>query len=374
MSILHKKGIAGVVALGILTGSLGGNCEGLDGERFARKEAMLKACVTVASETAISVVSESAVSDAVSGNCITVSAGAVTPIVEPVTSSSLNQKETEVITSAVPADTSGDNLETTPTASPEETVVRPTATPFVEKKGWNTISTKKKYYIKKDGTKAVGYVKIGGSYYYFKNNGYVLMEKWKYVKIDNRKYKLYFDKNGKQKQNVASLIGEQDSYRLEVNIKKNVVIAYAKDGDKGYTIPVKAMVCSCGVAGHSTITGTYNRLTKAGVWHNLYYGTYGKYCTRINGPYLFHSVVYKKYGDNYSLDAAEFAKLGKLASHGCIRMQVKDAKWIYNRSGKVASTYLYRSNDRLPLSKPKASEAVVLDNGKAYDPTDKSVK
>ena len=45
-----------------------------------------------------------------------------------------------------------------------------------------------------------------------------------------------------------------------------------------------------------------------------------------HGVYLFHSVPTDENGD-YILSEAE--KLGKPASHGCIRMSVPDSKWFY---------------------------------------------
>lgn len=242
-----------------------------------------------------------------------------------------------------------------------------------EEKGWHVTSSGKKYYVKADGTRSLGYIKIGSAYYYGKKSSYMATSQWKYVKIDGTTYKLYFGKNGKQSQNTLSVLGPQKKYKIEVNISKNTVIVYAQDGKKGFIIPVKAMVCSCGIAGHPTITGTYSRLSRAGKWHTLYYGTYGKYCTRISGPYLFHSVVYSKNRDSYSLQADEYDKLGELASHGCIRLAVKDAKWIYQNYKKCSVTLL-KSNKKAPLKKPIPKEAVRLEDGRAYDPTDTDVK
>lgn len=242
-----------------------------------------------------------------------------------------------------------------------------------EKKGWHVTSTRKKYYVKADGNRSLGYVKIGSDYYYGKKSSYMATNQWKYVKIDGTTYKLYFGKNGKQSQNALSVLGPQKKYKIEVNISKNTVIVYAEDGKKGFIIPVKAMVCSCGIAGHPTITGTYSRLSRAGKWHTLYYGTYGKYCTRISGPYLFHSVVYSKNRDSYSLQADEYDKLGELASHGCIRLSVKDAKWIYQNYKKCSVTLL-KNNKKAPLKKPIPKEAVRLKDGRSYDPTDADVK
>lgn len=243
-----------------------------------------------------------------------------------------------------------------------------------EKKGWHVTEKGKRYYILSNGLRAYGYQKLDGKYYYLnEKTSYAVSNKWKYVEVDGTKYKLRFGDKGQQLQNVSSLIGRQDSYKIVVNIKKNMVTIYAKDGKNGYIIPVKAMVCSCGVKGHRTITGNYSSLRKAGKWHPLYYGTYGKYCTRISGPYLFHSVVYSKYGDSYSLDGDEYKKLGKFASHGCIRLSVKDAKWIYSNSSKCTVS-LIKSDSYGPLLKPVAEEPVKTKSGRYYDPTDSDIK
>lgn len=242
-----------------------------------------------------------------------------------------------------------------------------------EEKGWHKVSDTKKYYVKKDGTRAIGYVKIGSDYYYGKNNSYVLMNQWKYVTLDGRKYKLYFGKTGKQSQNVSSLIGTQTAYKLEVNLSKNMVIVYAKDGKKGFTIPVKAMVCSCGMAGHGSRQGNYSNLSPTGKWHTLKYGVYGKYCTRYSGPYLFHSVTYTRNWDSYSLQKEEYEKLGTAASHGCIRLAVKDAKWIYNNAKKCSAS-IFESSNQAPLKKPTPQAPAQTEDGRYYDPTDADVK
>ena len=45
----------------------------------------------------------------------------------------------------------------------------------------------------------------------------------------------------------------------------------------------------------------------------------------VYGDYLFHSVLYNKY--NGSLNDG---RLGMALSHGCVRLDINNAKWIYD--------------------------------------------
>lgn len=260
-----------------------------------------------------------------------------------------------------------------PTATPGGQPIvtqRPTASLNPVKRGWQKTKSGKKYYIRANGKRAKGYKVIDGDEYYFNSKGYAITKRWKYVELKGKNYKLYFGKNGKRKLDVTKLLPGNTYFRLEVNLSKNIVMVYARDGQKGYTIPVRAMVCSAGMKGHRTITGTYSRLSRAGNWHVLRYNSMGQYCTRISGPYLFHSVVYKRYGDRYSLQKAEYKKLGKSASHGCIRLQVADAKWIYDRAYRCSVSLYYNKSAKYPLKKPKAEKIRKKSPGRYYDPTD----
>ena len=134
-------------------------------------------------------------------------------------------------------------------------------------------------------------------------------------------YKFYFDKKtGARVNDVSSIIGKQKSYEIQVNKKKNVVTIYAKDGDRGYIIPVKAMICSTGEA---TPTGTFytpNRWR----WLRMMGDTWGQWVTQIKGDYLFHSVYYWSQNNN-DLSVGAYNNLGKTCSHGCIRLTAADA-------------------------------------------------
>ncbi|MCH5268952.1 MAG: L,D-transpeptidase family protein [Lachnospiraceae bacterium] len=240
-----------------------------------------------------------------------------------------------------------------------------------ESKGWHKDSSKKKYYVNKKGKRLRGYKKISGTYYYFnEKTTYAVRNKWKYVKIKGKKYKVYFGNNGKQVKDPSTVLGSDARYYIYVSLKDNMVTIYAKDGDKGYIIPVKAMVCSVGMRGHETRMGTYS-LRPTGRWHVLRYNSNGQYATRYSGPYMFHSVTYDRLGDRYSLQVAEYKKLGKAASHGCIRLQVADAKWIYDHAYRSTVT-IQEKVAKGPFRKPKPKKVKKSAAG-YYDPTDPSV-
>lgn len=158
-------------------------------------------------------------------------------------------------------------------------------------------------------------------------------------------------------------------YLFKVNRTQNIVIAYSKDANGDYTVPAKAMVCSVGMDG-KTPTGTFVTPGTKYEWRLLSGNVYGQYATRINGPYLFHSVPYftKDKGD---LEYAEYNKLGSPASLGCIRLSVEDAKWVYENCPEGTTVVIYDSGEKEPLAKPTPIKIDENDTARrGWDPTD----
>ena len=176
-------------------------------------------------------------------------------------------------------------------------------------------------------------------------------------------YKLYYV-NGKLKTDVRSIVGNQSSYEIRINKQKSCVTVYAKDGTKGYIIPVIDFACS---PGEATPTGTFYTSDKYR-WHELY-GAMGQWCTRITGHVLFHSPPYTKF-DNHTLWAKEYNKLGSWASQGCIRLRSGDAKWIYDHCKSSTKVIIYNNSNPGPLGKPVYAKIPLSQN---WDPTDPTV-
>lgn len=160
---------------------------------------------------------------------------------------------------------------------------------------------------------------------------------------------------------------EGSSYYITVNVEANTVTVYTLDEDGYYSIPCKAMVCSTG--GATPTSGVYT-LGEQHRWHYLFGDVYGQYSTQITGNILFHSVPYTVYGDPSSLEYWEFDKLGEACSMGCIRLQVKDAKWIYDNFSIITAVEFYNDPDPGPLGKPEAPVISQNEACRGWDPTD----
>lgn len=181
-------------------------------------------------------------------------------------------------------------------------------------------------------------------------------------------YKFYY-KSGVKQLDLDGILPKQSSYYIKVNRKQCTVTVYAKDGKNGYIIPVKRFACSVGLASTPTPKGTFYTPAKYR-WHVLMGPSYGQYCTRIKGSILFHSVAGRNM-TSYNLNARDYNKLGKPASHGCVRLNVRDAKWIYDYCPLKTKVTIYDSSNPGPLGKPKT---IKIPAGQTWDPTDPNVK
>lgn len=154
-------------------------------------------------------------------------------------------------------------------------------------------------------------------------------------------------------------------YLIKVNRVQCTITIYEKDAKGKYTVPIKAMVCS---PGWDTKLGTFRTPSKYR-WRLLMDDVWGQYSTRINGGILFHSVWYYQ-KDPSTLSYKQFNKLGTICSHGCIRVNVEDAKWIYDNCPLGTTVIIYDDkNSPGPLGKPETIK-LTPSSGIGYDPTD----
>ncbi len=151
-------------------------------------------------------------------------------------------------------------------------------------------------------------------------------------------------------------------YKIRINKQQNCVTIYEVKANGKYK-PIKAFVCS---VGYDTPLGTFGLKEKIR-WHELDGPVYGQYCTRITGHILFHSVWYHVNENPATLSNTQYNRLGSTASHGCVRLNVRDSKWIYDNVPFGTPVTIYNGGMPGPLGKPKA---IKLPAGTGWDPTD----
>ena len=132
----------------------------------------------------------------------------------------------------------------------------------------------------------------------------------------------------------------RNMYLLKVSVSDQRVYAY-KWVNGGYNQLARTMVCSTGTSAHPTPYGTFNAGGPAGRWYYFKkYNCWAQYAYQIDGGFLFHSVIYGQ-KDTSTLRRSSVNNLGSRASHGCVRLSVDDAKWIYNNcpAGTLVKVY-----------------------------------
>ena len=124
-------------------------------------------------------------------------------------------------------------------------------------------------------------------------------------------------------------------YAVTVDVVNQVVNVYGRDENGGYTNLVRQMICSTGTKAYPSDLGDWTLNGKTARWATFpkWGGGWAQYWTRINSGIAFHSVLYNT-TNTMDLATGSYYALGSRASHGCIRLPVSDAKWVYENLGK----------------------------------------
>ena len=133
-------------------------------------------------------------------------------------------------------------------------------------------------------------------------------------------------------------------YFFEVDVNNQAVKVWRYNREtKGYTDLDRAFICATGTTkypsplGTFTLSGRKSPHCKFPTWG----GGEARWWTKITEEIAFHSVLYGDSGDDSTLKVASFNGLGKRGSHGCIRMTVADAKWIYQHAEKGMQVWIH---------------------------------
>ena len=153
-------------------------------------------------------------------------------------------------------------------------------------------------------------------------------------------------------------------YQIEVVRNQCTVLIYGQDKAGNYNILYRVCICS---PGYATPLGTFRTPAKMR-WQPLMGGVWGQYCTQIYQGILFHSVYYHT-SDPSTLYASAYNQLGTICSHGCVRLTVADAKWIFDNCRLGTAVYIHDSS-WLPVPKPTAQKLPYSGVLSGWDPTD----
>lgn len=139
-------------------------------------------------------------------------------------------------------------------------------------------------------------------------------------------FAIYFINNHNKEISIisSSMMSEVDDDELwiEVSLVKNDNRVIVREGHD----IIKEMPCSGGTMREPTVTGIFYIQTRGDYFYSERFKQGGYYWIRFYEQYLFHSVPFD---EDYNIIEEEEEKIGKWASHGCIRLLLEDAEWFY---------------------------------------------
>lgn len=174
--------------------------------------------------------------------------------------------------------------------------------------------------------------KVGAGKGYARTNGTLVKNSYMtditgeqyYIAADGH---LVGDSTDVKAQNYAS----KTKYLCLVNCTKHVVGIY--EGSVGKWKCIKKWQCGDGKASTPTPRGVFE-VSERGP----YFDSEGSRCfywVRFKGPYLFHTVLC-----NNDMSVKD-GTVGAAISHGCVRLEVQNAKWIYDNIPRGTKVVVY---------------------------------
>ena len=142
---------------------------------------------------------------------------------------------------------------------------------------------------------------------------------------------------------------------------------FTRDERGNYTVPVKAMITSCG---NATPVGTFYTPAKWR-WCTMIKNSEAQWVTQVVGDYLLHSVPYDRRDPSTLRVTTMYNWLGTTQSSGCIRLTAGDAKWIYDNCGLGTRVVITASESGGPIAKPSFEP---IPDWHTWDPTDPNMQ
>ena len=195
------------------------------------------------------------------------------------------------------------------------------------------------YYFSSDGLMRTGWQWIGNKWYYFyyenDSHGGVYGAMARATSIDGWQLQtdgsMLTDKQAEMSQ-MAQAYNSNTNYLILVDRAACKVAVYA--GRFGAWNNIMYWDCAPGKSSTPTVSGTFTVQGKG-----YYFDSGSARCywyTQFYGNYLFHSVLYSKYNGSL-MDG----RVGIPLSHGCVRLQIDNAKWIYDNIPRGTKVVIY---------------------------------
>ena len=176
--------------------------------------------------------------------------------------------------------------------------------------GWHNLPGKRVYY-NSSGAMVYGKQVIGGKTYYFDTGSGALLNN-----MDTK----------------AQGYSSSTNWLLLVDTKQNKVGVYK--GKYNSWDEIYYWACTTGASSTPTVKGTF---TVQGKGRSFGSGYTCWYYTQFYGNYLCHSVLYQP----GSMTNIQDGRLGINASHGCVRLSLSNAKWIYDNIPRGTKVVIY---------------------------------
>ena len=161
-----------------------------------------------------------------------------------------------------------------------------------------------------------------------KNAGLISTSNGFYSKETSGEYEVIKDASGK-------VISQKKVGGYKIDVDRSAHRVYVRRNSDNAL--VKNFLCTVGAKKTPTITGNYSIYTK-----RYYFDSDGGvrcfYFSPFKGGYGFHSVLYYR---DPTPTRVKNGTLGQNLSHGCIRLNVEDAKWIYENCGIGTTVHIY---------------------------------
>jgi len=160
---------------------------------------------------------------------------------------------------------------------------------------------------------------------YKEKNGYIYCE-------DNNGTKGWIRKTD---YNITGKIDKKTTYNIDIDITNQKVKVCKNDAI------LREISCSTGIIGDQeteTPLGVFSVQDRGKGFFSDKYNQGGKYYIKFFANYLIHSVPVDKKGN---IIEEESIKLGSPVSHGCVRVSLEDAKWMYNTIPKGSTVFIH---------------------------------